>query len=85
MNPFLQNEPIRNLCPFQSLIYLKKVELIPQNLLKSVIIYALNFVWWRIIMDFAVSVLKLTNNIKEHFSLTNQLKGSATSIDANIR
>ena len=36
-------------------------------------------------MDFAVSVLKLTDNIKGHYSLTNQLERSATSIGANIR
>ena len=36
-------------------------------------------------MDFAVSILKLTDNIKGHYSLTNQLERSATSIGANIR
>ena len=36
-------------------------------------------------MDFAVNILKLTDNIKGHYSLTNQLERSATSIGANIR
>ena len=36
-------------------------------------------------MDFAVGILKLTDNIKGHYSLTNQLERSATSIGANIR
>ena len=36
-------------------------------------------------MDFAVDILKLTDNIKGHYSLTNQLERSATSIGANIR
>ena len=36
-------------------------------------------------MDFAVSVLKLTDSIKGHYSLVNQLERSATSIGANIR
>ncbi len=36
-------------------------------------------------MDFAVSILKLTDNIKGHYSLINQLERSATSIGANIR
>ena len=36
-------------------------------------------------MDFAVDVLKITENIKGHYSLTNQLERSATSIGANIR
>ena len=36
-------------------------------------------------MAFAVSILKLTNNIKGYYSLTNQLERSATSIGANIR
>ncbi len=36
-------------------------------------------------MDFAVSILKVTNGIKGHYSLTNQLERSATSIGANIR
>ena len=36
-------------------------------------------------MDFAVSILRLTDNIKGHYSLTNQLERSATSIGANIR
>ena len=35
--------------------------------------------------DFAVSVLKLTENIKGHYSLCNQLERSGTSIGANIR
>ncbi len=35
-------------------------------------------------MDFAVKVLKLCGNIKGHFSITNQLERSATSIGANI-
>ena len=35
-------------------------------------------------MDFAVEVLKLSESIKGHFSITNQLERSATSIGANI-
>ena len=36
-------------------------------------------------MDFAVAVLKLTDEMKGHYALTNQLERSATSIGANIR
>ena len=36
-------------------------------------------------MDFAVKILKMTDGIKGHYSLTNQLERSATSIGANIR
>ena len=36
-------------------------------------------------VSFAVNVLKLTENIKGHYSLINQLERSATSIGANIR
>lgn len=36
-------------------------------------------------MDFPVKVLKLYDGIKGHFSITNQLERSATSIGANIR
>ena len=36
-------------------------------------------------IDFAVKVLNLTESIKGHHSLTNQLEKSATSIGANIR
>lgn len=36
-------------------------------------------------MDFAVKVLKLTDGLKGHYSLVNQLERSATSIGANIR
>ena len=36
-------------------------------------------------MDFAVKVLKMTDGIKGHYSLINQLERSATSIGANIR
>ena len=36
-------------------------------------------------MDFAVNVLNLTENIKGHYSLTNQLERCATSIGANTR
>lgn len=36
-------------------------------------------------MDFAVSVLKMCDGIKGHYSLINQLERSATSIGANIR
>ena len=36
-------------------------------------------------MSFAVAVLKLTDGIKGHYSLINQLERSATSIGANIR
>ena len=35
-------------------------------------------------MAFAVEVLKICENIKGHFSITNQLERSATSIGANI-
>ena len=35
--------------------------------------------------EFAVQILKLTENIKGHFSLSNQLERSGTSIGANIR
>ena len=34
---------------------------------------------------FAVRILKLTDSIKGHYSLTNQLERSGTSIGANIR
>lgn len=34
--------------------------------------------------DFAVNVIKLCENIKGHYSLTNQLERPATSIGANI-
>ena len=33
-------------------------------------------------MDFAVSILKVTDGIKAHYSLINQLERSATSIGA---
>ena len=36
-------------------------------------------------MDFAVSILKVTDGITGHYSLINQLERSATSIGANIR
>ncbi len=36
-------------------------------------------------MDFAISILKLTDGIKGHYSLVNQLERSSTSIGANIR
>ena len=36
-------------------------------------------------IDFAVKVLKMTDGIKGHYSLINQLERSATSIGANIR
>ena len=36
-------------------------------------------------MDFAVEFLKMTEGIKGHYSLTNQLERSSTSIGANIR
>lgn len=35
--------------------------------------------------DFAIQILKLTENIKGHYSLSNQLERSGTSIGANIR
>ena len=35
--------------------------------------------------DFAVKILKLTDGMKGHYSLVNQLERSATSIGANIR
>ena len=34
--------------------------------------------------EFAIQILKLTENIKGHYSLTNQLERSGTSIGANI-
>ena len=36
-------------------------------------------------MKFAVDILELTDKIKGHYSLINQLERSATSIGANIR
>ena len=36
-------------------------------------------------MDFAVKILKMTDGIRGHYSLINQLKRSATSIVANLR
>lgn len=36
-------------------------------------------------INFAVGILKLTDNTKGHYSLINQLERSATSIGANIR
>ena len=36
-------------------------------------------------MDFAIQILKMTDGIKGHYSLINQLERSATSIGANIR
>lgn len=35
--------------------------------------------------EFAVQILKLTDTIKGHYSLSNQLERSGTSIGANIR
>ena len=35
--------------------------------------------------EFAIKVLKLTDEIKGHYSLSNQLERSGTSIGANIR
>jgi len=35
--------------------------------------------------DFAVRILRLTDEMKGHYSLVNQLERSATSIGANIR
>ena len=35
--------------------------------------------------EFAIQILKLTNGIKGHYSLANQLERSGTSIGANIR
>ena len=35
--------------------------------------------------DFAVKIIKLCDDIKEHYSIVNQLERSATSIGANIR
>ena len=35
-------------------------------------------------MDFAVKILKMTDGIKGHYSLVNQLERSSTSIGANI-
>lgn len=35
-------------------------------------------------MDFSVSVLTLTEKIKNHYALTNQLERAASSIGANI-
>lgn len=36
-------------------------------------------------MDFAVKTLKLTEGMKGHYALVNQLERSATSIGTNIR
>lgn len=36
-------------------------------------------------LEFAVKILKMTDDIKGHYSLVNQLERSATSIGANIR
>lgn len=36
-------------------------------------------------MDFSVKLLKMTDGIKGHYSLINQLERSATSIGANVR
>ena len=36
-------------------------------------------------MDFAIEILKMTDSIKGHYSLVNQLERSTTSIGANIR
>ncbi len=36
-------------------------------------------------VDFAVTIIKLCEGIKGHYSLVNQLERSATSIGANIR
>ena len=35
--------------------------------------------------EFVIQILKLTENIKGHYSLSNQLERSGTSIGANIR
>ena len=35
--------------------------------------------------EFAVKILRLTDGIKGHYSLANQLERSGTSIGANIR
>ncbi|MBP3371102.1 MAG: four helix bundle protein [Clostridia bacterium] len=35
--------------------------------------------------DFAIQILKLTDHIKGHYALSNQLERSGTSIGANIR
>ena len=35
-------------------------------------------------VDFSVKIIKLCENIKGHYSLTNQLERSGTSIEANI-
>ena len=39
----------------------------------------------RHITEFAVKILNLTDGIKGHYSLANQLERSGTSIGANIR
>lgn len=36
-------------------------------------------------VNFAVKILKMTDGIKGHYSLVNQLERSATSIGANVR
>ncbi len=36
-------------------------------------------------MDFAINILKITDTIKGHYAIVNQLERSATSIGANIR
>ena len=35
--------------------------------------------------EFAIQILKLSDNIKGHYSLSNQLERSGTSIGANVR
>ena len=35
--------------------------------------------------EFAIQILKLTDSVKGHYSLSNQLERSGTSIGANIR
>ena len=36
-------------------------------------------------IDFAINIIKLTEKTKGHYSITNQLERSATSVGANIR
>ena len=36
-------------------------------------------------IDFAVEILKMTDGVKGHYSIVNQLERSSTSIGANIR
>jgi hypothetical protein len=53
--------------------YVKEVVIVAENKLADMSV------------EFAVRILKLTDSIQGHHSLANQLEGSGTSIEANIR